>query len=356
MELFSAHNEWASRPSDERYSSLAELATAVRNRQQHSTESENCLLQDVGVTVDEQGNLRFGGHLPTHWSFGQMASLVGAPAAYLRDLPVELAARNLNHGIRNRLIGDDEAKQFKLLVGDDNGATTLRAATSPRYQRLWDSQVVGALLEHAEGFDNPLAYQNGEWGAPMVKSGLYASDHDVFAFMVNDDDRIDIGGDQLGRGFYVWNSETGGATFGFATFLYRYVCGNNIIWGAEDVETTRIRHVGKNVKRAIPRFVAAIEKLRARGGKLAEEQKIRAAMADEIAKKPEEAVEALRVEGFTRTEATNGVDHAVREEKRNPLSRWGLVNGLTAYARALAHTDSRVRLEESVGKWLAKAS
>jgi hypothetical protein len=36
---------------------------------------------------------------PTHWSFGQLASLVGAPAAYLRQIPVPLAAINLQYGV-----------------------------------------------------------------------------------------------------------------------------------------------------------------------------------------------------------------------------------------------------------------
>ncbi|TIS52861.1 MAG: hypothetical protein E5X11_15470, partial [Mesorhizobium sp.] len=33
---------------------------------------------------------------PTHWSFGQLASLVGAPATYLRQLPAALAGINLH--------------------------------------------------------------------------------------------------------------------------------------------------------------------------------------------------------------------------------------------------------------------
>ena len=36
---------------------------------------------------------------PTHWSFGQLASLVGAPAAYLRQLPAPLAGINLQYGL-----------------------------------------------------------------------------------------------------------------------------------------------------------------------------------------------------------------------------------------------------------------
>ncbi|MBP8922088.1 MAG: hypothetical protein KBG35_00960, partial [Thauera sp.] len=36
---------------------------------------------------------------PTHWSFGQLASLVGAPASYLRQLPAALAGINLQYGL-----------------------------------------------------------------------------------------------------------------------------------------------------------------------------------------------------------------------------------------------------------------
>ncbi len=36
---------------------------------------------------------------PTHWSFGQLASLVGAPASYLRQLPAPLAGVNLQYGL-----------------------------------------------------------------------------------------------------------------------------------------------------------------------------------------------------------------------------------------------------------------
>ena len=36
---------------------------------------------------------------PTHWSFGQLASLVSAPAAYLRQLPAPLAGINLQYGL-----------------------------------------------------------------------------------------------------------------------------------------------------------------------------------------------------------------------------------------------------------------
>ena len=36
---------------------------------------------------------------PTHWSFSQLASLVEAPATYLRRLPALLAGINLQYGL-----------------------------------------------------------------------------------------------------------------------------------------------------------------------------------------------------------------------------------------------------------------
>jgi hypothetical protein len=39
---------------------------------------------------------------PTHWSFGQLCALVGAPTSYLRQLPATLSAINLQHGLLSR--------------------------------------------------------------------------------------------------------------------------------------------------------------------------------------------------------------------------------------------------------------
>src|SRR5204862_718616 len=72
----------------------------------------------------------------------------------------------------------------------------------------------------------------------------YASDRDVFIFLVDPNNPVEVDGEVLYRGFYTWNSEVGSAVFGLTTFLYRYVCDNRIIWGATDVKELRIRHTG----------------------------------------------------------------------------------------------------------------
>jgi hypothetical protein len=66
--------------------------------------------------------------VPTHWSFGQLASLVRAPATYLRQLPAPLAGINLQYGLTS-----NRAELVKTLEVE-NGRVELRAVTGPR---LW---------------------------------------------------------------------------------------------------------------------------------------------------------------------------------------------------------------------------
>lgn len=76
---------------------------------------------------------------PTHWSFGQLAAQVGAPAAYLRNLPAALAGINLQYGLTS-----NRAEQIKTLETDD-GRVELRAVTGPDYGRIYDYELVEAV-------------------------------------------------------------------------------------------------------------------------------------------------------------------------------------------------------------------
>ena len=77
---------------------------------------------------------------------------------------------------------------------------------------------------------------------------LYASDRDVFLFLVDDLNPIEAGTlpdgspDLFFRGFYCWNSEVGAKTLGIASFYLRAVCQNRNLWGVEDFQEISIRH------------------------------------------------------------------------------------------------------------------
>ena len=93
-------SEWFSRPADERFLSLSELHATVHGRAERSvTRTVESRAVRVEASRDDAERLslvlpgRADPVAPTHWSFGQLAGLVGAPAGYLRQLPAALADR-----------------------------------------------------------------------------------------------------------------------------------------------------------------------------------------------------------------------------------------------------------------------
>ena len=90
-------SEWFSRPDDERFLSLSDLHARVRARADAARTrvvESRALRVEARSDAPERLNLIVPGDdapiAPTNWSFGQLCSLVGAPASYLRTLPAAL--------------------------------------------------------------------------------------------------------------------------------------------------------------------------------------------------------------------------------------------------------------------------
>jgi hypothetical protein len=237
-------SEWC-RPTDERYLSLSDLFAAVRGRTErsHTRTVESAAIR-VKASRDDAERLFLamrGSDRPvamTHWSFSQLASLVGTPAAYLRQLPAPLAGINLQDGLTSH-----RAEQVKTLE-TENGRVELRAVTGPDYGRIYDHELVSAVQRIAgDGVGDTRWKVPGvlDWSTgiynPNVRvteetTTLYASDRDVFLFLVDDLNPIEAGRlpdgspDLFFRGFYCWNSEVGAKTLGIASFYLRAVCQN----------------------------------------------------------------------------------------------------------------------------------
>lgn len=354
--LTAASREWASRPDDQRYLTLADLKNAVDKRRGESWTATPPIADlrivpsgdRIGVELYDpsHGDRRIVE--PTHFGFGQLAQYAGCPAAYLRKLPAELAAINLQWGLEHDRMRDDG-----LILAQSNGSHSLRAITSTSYGRIWDSQVVNAVEK---------MNSDGRWKIPAASyatsnpkraTTLYASDRDVFIFLVDDSHPIEVPGETepLFRGFFTWNSEVGAATFGIATFLYRYVCDNRMIWGATNVQELRIRHTGG----APERFAYEGAKYLRRYGDedtrqiVVQVTKAKTMEIDDSGKGNEGISDWLQKRGFSKSVAKASVESA-QAEQGSARSLWDIVNGITAYARSISFTDARVELEEKAGK------
>lgn len=199
-------SEWFSRPDDERYLSLTALHAAVRGRAENATaRTVESRAVKVEASRDDAERLalivpgRGEPIAPTHWSFGQLCSLVGAPASYMRQLPAPLAGINLQHGLLNH-----RAELVKTLEAED-GRVELRAVTGPDYGRIWDHELVAAVQRIAGNGTGDTRWKVPgvlDWSSmthnPFVDvtaetTTLYASDRDVFLFLVDDTHPIEAG-------------------------------------------------------------------------------------------------------------------------------------------------------------------
>src|SRR5206468_755508 len=141
---YTAHREWASRPPDERYASVHALYEAARAHRARTEERviETGNFRTEAVDTDTL-TLRTSGRTAalTHWSFGQLATIAGAPPNYLRTLPASIAADALNHGLRRQ-----SRERHQLLVDRDD-PWTVHAITSPRYARVHHDELAARVLD-----------------------------------------------------------------------------------------------------------------------------------------------------------------------------------------------------------------
>ncbi len=374
MELFKANNQWATRPADETFTSVAEMDAACseyRNVARTATVEVGALRVEA-----QQGEIHLVGKtgVParlTHWAFGQLATRAGAPASYLRDLPATLAAQNLNHGLSKVARfepGPDGQQQIRTaaLLFHENGSLMLRAALSQDYSRIWNCDVTERLLELQERdpvWHLPKAYDlhNGTKGTPdrdgMVTRGAYASDHDMFCFLIDDSRKIAVQGspEGLNRGFFVWNSEVGASSFGVMTFLFDRVCGNNIVWGAREVAELRVRHVGGASAKAFGEFQGTLRRYSESSASEVEGQILRAQTVS-LGPTKDKVLDVLfgrRIPELNRKMLGQAYDIADRTTRYgDPRSVWGMVNGLTELSQDTTHADRRMALDRAAGKVL----
>src|SRR3954447_18135693 len=179
---------------------------------------------------------------------------------------------------------------------------------------------------------------------------LYASDRDVFLFLVDDTHPIEAGRladgspDVYFRGFYCWNSEVGSRTLGIASFYFRAVCQNRNIWGAENFEEITIRHSKYAASRFAQEAAPALESF-AESSASVFVAGIQAARAQIAARSDEERSDFLRKRGFSKPDTAKIIDMVMVEEGRPPESVFDFVQGITAMARTEKHQDARLDVE-----------
>ena len=375
--LMQAARQFATRPADERFTSITDMLAYKRSLRANSAgKVVNTKALMIAPTADtaDAGLLVSGangaGYAPTHWAFGQLAQLAGAPAGYLRTLPAPIAADAINYGLRfNR-----QAEEVGVLLQRPGDYASLApshpgqlvAATGPRYGRIWDADILSAVHDRfgtgvpgdGGAFTVPGMFGNALTEVTKANTTLFAGDRDMFVFLADERNRIEIPGvgrngetEQLARGFFIWNSEVGSKTFGVATFLFRYVCCNRMVWGAAEYKEIKIRHSSLAPDRFLGEIQPALESY-ANSSTASIVDAVKSAAAAKI----DTDVAEFMAGRFGKRFAASAMTAHELEEGRPIETLLDAANGATAAARGIAWQDERVDMERKAGELLSLAA
>lgn len=382
VNLTAASHEWANRPADERFSSLRELFlhTAIAAEQSREVREH---VNKCEVAVGERGSLQLntpheGALNFSNWGFGQFCTAIGSNAKYMRSLANDpaRAAYNLNEDIAKI-----RGTQSNVLYID--GGNKMLSCTSTSYGRCYNHVVADEIMQSGEGWHTLPAMPAGKNspntriateadctrstiikpGDQIIDAGLYAAKggENCFIFMVDDSLRVDDGTDEgLSLGFFAVNSEVGQRAFELTTFMYRYVCGNHIVWEAENVQTVKIKHIGDNVEGRIRTAIQKYLKNTRQTDLRAVEARVARAKLLALGGTRDEVSDALfnhDTIDLRRTDINQA--YAMAEQyyqiDGSPRNAWGFAQGLTRVSQLSGWADERDRLDRAASLVLALA-
>ena len=390
--ISTAQTEYYRRPEDQRYPSVDAMIQAARDQKIRSvTKTINAKEITARPAINQAGRVDLigpGGNPATlsHWAFGQLAGSIGAPAGYLRRLPPDLSCQLINHGLQNTPPASDLNLLFEMPTDEARNQghyATVRAATSETYGRVWDADIYGRI--------SSALMQSGRFHLPPTwdgkPAGAYRSDRDSFLILVNGGSIVkdpslagmatygssqgsqgsgtranDSGApDGLYRGLIVRNSEVGASSIVIDQILFRYICGNHMLWGAVIGKSFTRRHVGENTLRHTIREIESIAFNWTNASASRDEKIIQSLISHEIATTRQGVIDELRKIGFSKADAEAAYDTCARTESVSPRSFWGIAQGTTRASQqgdgtSSNYQDDRFSLDQLAAKVLQKGA
>ena len=368
--LMQASNQWMSRAPDERFTNLYDMQ-AFKLRIRDNSQTKVLSSRKLEVAPVEPDNFRNLGLVVsgpngseaamTHWSFGQLCSLASpgeSPASYFRktNMPAGIISDCLNVNLAQRSVED-----IGILLTRDDDVTELRSVNGPNYGRIYDATVVDALVDRFGDGVTGTWRVPGEFGQAVTvnkqNTTLYASDRDMFVFLADEINRIDVAGRRDGkhgsmaRGFFIGNSEVGKSSLFLGFFLFDYVCCNRIVWGADKYTEVRIRHTSGAPDRWLEEIAPVLSDY-AEGSA----RPVMQAIEDARSKNVEANLDQLLANRFGKNAvAAIKAIHEVEEER--PIETlWDVTVAATAHARSIQNTDKRLEIERAAGELLKLAA
>ena len=391
--ISAAAQQWAARPAEERYWSLADAAAASRSMDARRTLADlDPKRATIGTDADGHPALlhRASGHTARldPLAVEQISRLVGAPGGYITSLPGELAAKCLAQGWESRAASGLPTIRAQV-VDASTPSVRIRAITSTTHDLTPNSLLLARLAEiqaQGRGWRVPPARVPSGWtgetkvateadclqhaghpalsvtpGSVMAPSGVYASDRDCFALLVDDSDsgQLDAGGDPLHRFVMISNSETATGALAVTTGWLRSVCGNHVLWSAQNIIDIRAVHRGASATRSVFRLAGQIEARNWMDDRSETAAAFAAAKVCELAKTKDDLIAMLFAKKLmTRERATACANVAEELESIDggPRTAWGVAQAATRLSQVSSYASERHELDAAGAKILALAA
>lgn len=346
----------------------AELVRMQRSKQDYTVDTRRIGWSSVGsttlVTIDGAENHTpmvgpdADGHYTSGWvvndyAHGQMADRLGIPRRYYDRLRAD-APGLLDTNVRHWLIEKPERRMVRTLDG------RVRAVLSDRYRRLdnydlMERSIIPAL-EDVEGLTFQIAHLTPE--RMTVRALLPRVSGEVAV------------GDVVQAGVQVRNSEVGAGALEVTPFVWRLLCKNGMV--VPD-RALKARHVGRRVgDDDYDRMLYAIDTIHAddRAFFLKARDSVKAALREDLfdslldrmraaagGTEVRSAVEATERLAQTFTLADGEAESVLtRLAAGGDLTRWGVVNAVTAAAKQADSFDRQQEMERIGGEVLALPS
>jgi len=339
--LVRASAELFRRTPDECFPSLDALSEYCQGQKENSRE----LWQPPGsfeVLPTVAGQLRLStsdddAYTMNDWSFSQLCRLSSVAKETVNRLFPATAARVFQETLPRA------SKPMQLFTEDDN----LRSIHAASYTRLFNADLLEVVREYALDFRPP---QEGI----DTKTGLYAGQQDMFAFLIDPEGWTEIEGEAFAPGFFVWNSETGARSVGIQTFWFQKVCQNHIVWDAVEVTELTRKHTA-NVHESLNEIRQAIEMLvqkrdARRDGFV---PVIAKAMKTKLGDDADEVLKALAQNGIPRGLAKQAMEIAKRQ---GAFTIFALVDALTRLSGQMNFVGGRTEIDQKAAGLLALAA
>lgn len=343
--LREAHENLFRRPPEEHFPAFKDLRDAAAKQRERCREIE---ARDLNVLFGESGDVYFGDHAvrPTHYAFSQLATVARVPLHVLERLEAPTRASVMNQCY-------ERSRRFRVGLCDGDH---LRAVTSDRYERVYDEELYETIDRWLlpSGFVPAVPTAGGGENAKgNDKPALFRSDRDSFAFFYSERTPSDAYGG-LRKGVVVFNSEVGAKSLGFATFLFRDMCANFLIWGVGQYAERTARHVS-TVREVFREFDQELRRIA--NEVTPEELRVieRAALTPFVPGYDGELAQERLVEDFgvPRKYVAEAVEAALYPENPGELTVWGVANGLSSVAKDLPFAEERAQLQRVAGELLA---